>query len=39
MYRHILRILSAKEAIGQECGHLNRRGQKLLNWLRLRYAH
>jgi hypothetical protein len=30
--------LRAKEALGRELGHLNARGQRLLAWLRRRYA-
>jgi hypothetical protein len=35
MYRHILEQLSAAEAIGRRFGD---RGNKLLRWLRRRYA-
>jgi len=37
IYRRIYEILTAKEALGRELGHLSPRGQHLLNWLRRRY--
>jgi hypothetical protein len=40
--QRMLSILSAREALGagreQASVHLNERGQRLLNWLRARYA-
>jgi hypothetical protein len=38
LYERVYSILRAKEAIGREAGHLAPRFQKLLNWLRRRYA-